>query len=56
MNMEQRQNSQLLWRVRRKITDQLESVPLEKRAELRASLRGIDLLLKVSSMIELRSP
>lgn len=39
-------NTQLLWQVRRRITAQLESAPPEKQAGLRASLRGIDLVLR----------
>jgi hypothetical protein len=37
---------QLLWKIRRKIVTQLENAPLEKQAGLRASLRGIDMLLR----------
>ena len=37
---------QLLWQIRRKIVAQLDSAPLEKQAALRASLRGIDMLLR----------
>jgi hypothetical protein len=36
----------LLWKIRRKIVLQLDSAPPERQSELRASLRGIDLLLR----------
>jgi len=36
----------LVWRIRRRIVAHLESAPLEKKAGLRAALRGIDLLLR----------
>lgn len=35
----------VLWKVRRRIVAQLDSAPVEQRAQLRAPLRGIDLLL-----------
>lgn len=38
----------LLWKVRRRIVAQLECAPVEKRAGLRAALRGIDLLLRMN--------
>ena len=41
-------NTLLAWRVRRKIVALLDSAPLEKRAGLRAALRGIDMLLRTN--------
>jgi hypothetical protein len=38
----------LLWTIRRQIVEQLESAPIEKRAALRAALRGLDMLLRVT--------
>ncbi len=38
----------LLWKIRHRIVGQLESAPPEKRAGLRAALRGIDLLLRAT--------
>ena len=35
-----------LWLIRRRIVAQLESAPVEKRAGLRAAVRGVDLLLR----------
>ncbi len=36
----------LLWKIRRRIVAQLDSAPTEKRAGLRAALRGVDALLR----------
>ena len=38
----------LLWQIRRKIVAQLKVAPFEKQAGLRASLRGIDILLRAT--------
>jgi hypothetical protein len=35
-----------LWQLRRRIVSRLETAPMERRAGLRASLRGIDLVLR----------
>jgi hypothetical protein len=37
-----------IWTIRRRIVSQLETAPVEKRAGLRAALRGIDLLLRTN--------
>jgi hypothetical protein len=39
-------DTQLLWKVRRRVVKQLEHSPAEKRAALRAAMRGIDALLR----------
>lgn len=36
----------LLWQLRRRIVAHLENAPMERRAGLRAALRGLDLLLR----------
>ena len=41
-------DTKLIWTIRRRIVAQLESAPAEKRAGLRAALRGIDLLLRTN--------
>ena len=41
--------SKLLWQLRRRIVRRLGTAPLEKRAGLQASLRGIDLLVREST-------
>jgi hypothetical protein len=38
----------LLWQLCRKIVSQLDSAPVEKRAGLRAALRGIDSVLRAT--------
>jgi hypothetical protein len=42
------QDTKVIWTIRRRIVAQLESAPAEKRAGLRAALRGIDLLLRTN--------
>jgi hypothetical protein len=37
---------QILWQLRRKITSQLATAPIETRAGLRAALGGVDGLLR----------
>lgn len=41
-------NTYLAWRVPRRIVAQLATAPEEKRAGLRAALKGIDLLLRTN--------
>jgi len=37
---------QILWQIRRQIVAQLTTAPMEKKAGLRAALRGVDWLLR----------
>lgn len=47
--MKQRQpRTILLWKLRRQFREQLDSAPVEKRAGLRAALRGVDMLLRLN--------
>jgi hypothetical protein len=42
------QDTKVIWKIRRRIVAQLEGAPVERRAGLRAALRGIDLLLRTN--------
>ena len=46
--MSMARDNNFIWAIRRRIVAQLESAPAERRAGLRAALRGVDMLLRTN--------